>query len=245
MNPLAARTIVVGATGATGRLLVAELLRQGREVVAIVRTPDRLPSALRNHGKLTFVPGSPLRMSSAELVDLVAGCEAVASCLGHNLNLRGVYGQPRRLVTGATRRLCDAILAGRPAKPVKLVLMNTAGVSNRDLEERRTLAEEGLAGLLRWLLPPHADNEQAADYLRTAVGNGHPLIRWVVVRPDTLIDKETVTAYELHPSPVRSALFNPGKTSRINVAHFMAELIGDPDLWTKWQGGMPVIYNRE
>jgi hypothetical protein len=42
----------------------------------------------------------------------------------------------------------------------------------------------------------------------------------------------------------RSALFDPGVTSRINVAHFMADLITDEDEWKKWKGQMPVIYNR-
>jgi hypothetical protein len=70
------------------------------------------------------------------------------------------------------------------------------------------------------------------------------VIEWAVVRPDTLIDEDEVTEYELHPSPTRSAIFNPGKTSRINVGHFMADLIADSDIWTQWKGKMPVIYNK-
>ena len=70
------------------------------------------------------------------------------------------------------------------------------------------------------------------------------LIEWVVVRPDSLIDVGQVTAYELHPSPTRSAIFDPGKTSRINVGHFMADLITNDDTWQQWQGQMPVIYNK-
>ncbi len=34
---------------------------------------------------------------------------------------------------------------------------------------------------------------------------------------------------------VRSALFNPGKVSRINVAHFMAGLITNEKTWQKWE----------
>jgi len=41
----------------------------------------------------------------------------------------------------------------------------------------------------------------------------------------------------------RSALFASGVTSRINVAHFMANLITDDHLWQQWKGRMPVIYN--
>ena len=60
---------------------------------------------------------------------------------------------------------------------------------------------------------------------------------------DGLTIEEAVTDYEIHASPIRSAIFNAGKTSRINVGHFMANLISDGDLWNKWKGQMPVIYN--
>jgi hypothetical protein len=53
-----------------------------------------------------------------------------------------------------------------------------------------------------------------------------------------------VSEYELYASPTRSALFNPGKTSRVNVGCFMAKLIVENDLWNKWKGQMPVIYNN-
>ena len=62
--------------------------------------------------------------------------------------------------------------------------------------------------------------------------------------PDTLINEDIVTEYELYDSPVRSAMFNPGKTSRINVGNFMARLIVENDLWNKWKGRMPVMYNK-
>jgi hypothetical protein len=168
----------------------------------------------------------------------------VASCLGHNLTLKGIYGQPRKLVTEATRRLCDAIKANTPDGQTKFVLMNTAGNSNRDLNEPISFAQKTVVGLLRWLLPPHVDNEQAADYLRIKIGQKDKLVEWTVVRPDTLLDETAVTIYDLYPSPIRSAIFNPGKTSRINVGHFMADLITEKAVWQKWQGQMPVIYNK-
>jgi hypothetical protein len=54
-----------------------------------------------------------------------------------------------------------------------------------------------------------------------------------------------VTEYTVHNSPTRSAIFNPGKTSRINVGDFMAKLIVSKNEWNKWEGEMPVIYNME
>lgn len=69
-------------------------------------------------------------------------------------------------------------------------------------------------------------------------------MEWAAVRPDGLINEDRVTEYELYPSPVRSAIFDAGKTSRINVAHFMANLITDESAWQEWKGQMPVIYNN-
>ena len=61
----------------------------------------------------------------------------------------------------------------------------------------------------------------------------------------TSIDEEQVTDYDLYPSPIRSVIFDPGKTSRINVSSFMADLITDDSKWNQWVGKMPVIYNKE
>ena len=236
--------LIVGATGATGRLLVEQLIGRDHVIKVIVRSPDKLPAAVRNHDNLTVIQASVLDLSDAELATHVRGCDAVASCLGHTLNLKGIYGQPRRLVTDATRRLCDAIKANVPEGRTKFVLMNTTGNRNRDLDEPVSFAEKSVIGLLRVLLPPQADNEQAADYLRTRVGQHDELIEWVAVRPDGLIDEDEVTEYALYPSPIRSAVFDAGQTSRINVAHFMADLISDHDVWQRWRGQMPVIYNN-
>ncbi len=236
--------LIAGASGATGRLLTEELLNRGQLVKAIVRTPEKLPANLRNHDNLTVIQASILDLSDTELARYVKGCDAVASCLGHNMDLKGLYGHPRKLVTDAVRRLSDAIRANRPEKPTKFVLMNTVGNRNRDLNEPVSFAQKIVLGLLRLLLPPHVDNEQAADYLRSKIGPKDKEIEWVVVRPDSLIDEDEVTAYGVHLSPIRSAIFDPGQTSRINVGHFMADLITEDPIWQKWKGQMPVIYNE-
>lgn len=237
-------TLVVGASGATGRLLVAQLLERGHSVRAVVRSSESLPEALRGDPHLTVIQASVLDLTDAELAKHVRGCEAVASCLGHNLTFRGLFGPPRRLVTDATRRLCKAIKANESDEPVRFVLMNTTGVRNGDLDERISFTQKIVIWLLRLLLPPHADNEAAADYLRTQIGSNDAAIDWAVVRPDGLTDEDNVTEYDLHASPIRSAIFDAGKTSRINVAHFMAELATDEMVWNAWKGQMPVIYNR-
>lgn len=48
-------TLVVGASGATGRLLVEQLLNRGHDVKVIIRSPDKLPEALRRHDHLSVI----------------------------------------------------------------------------------------------------------------------------------------------------------------------------------------------
>lgn len=237
-------SLIVGATGATGRLLVTELLGRGEKVKAVARTPSGLGEESLRDPNLSVVEASISEMSDGDISELVSGCDAAASCLGHNLTLKGLFGPPRRLVTDASRRICEALREGERHRPAKFVLMNTTGNRNRDLAEEISFAQKGVIFLLRLLLPPHLDNELAADYLRLEVGREDPTIGWVAVRPDGLVDAEVVSEYSLHPSPIRSAIFDAGSTSRINVAHFMADLITDPDVWSRWQGQMPVIYNE-
>lgn len=237
--------LVVGASGATGRLLVKQLLDKGQSVRAIVRRPNLLPDDITQHDHYSEIQASVHDLSAAEMAPLVEGCDAVASCLGHNLSFRGVFGKPRLLVTDTVRRLCSAIQANHSDGIVRFVLMNTTGNSNRDIPEKVSFAQACVIWLLRLLLPPHLDNEMAADYLRTEVGQDGDAIEWVAVRPDALIDTGEVTGYDVHPSPIRSAIFDSGSTSRINVGHFMSTLIVDDELWNRWCGQMPVIYNRE
>jgi len=235
--------LVVGGSGATGRLLVRQILDRGLSVRAIVRSPESFIEAVGAHERLSVVRGAVLDLSEAELVQHVSTCTAIASCLGHTVSFRGIYGKPRRLVTEATRRLCEAIQVNAPNSPVKFLLMNSTGCRNPGLGESVSFAERCVVGIIRLLVPPHSDNEHAADYLRSHIGPGHACIEWVAVRPDSLIDNDAVSKYEIHPSPTRSAIFNSGKTSRINVGNFMADLITNDAVWDAWKGKTPVIYN--
>ena len=236
--------LVVGASGATGRLLVEQLLNQGERVKIIVRSINDVPSVLKRHDQLTMTEASLLDMTDAQLLAQVHSCRAVVSTLGHNLTLEGMFGQPRRLVTNSAQRLCQAIEKAKANAPVKYILMNTTGNQNRQADESVSIAQSFVIGLIRHLIPPHADNEEAAAYLQSHFGANQTSIEWTAVRPDSLVDDTSVTDYKAHPSPIRSAIFDAGKTSRINVAHFISQLITDDHTWEKWKGQMPVIYNN-
>jgi nucleoside-diphosphate-sugar epimerase len=224
---------------------VEQLLERGDRVKIVVRSTENLPEKLTNNENVSVIHASILDLSDSEIAQHVNDCDALASCLGHNLSFKGMFGPPYRLVTDATRRLCNAVKASNPKQSIKFVLMNTAGNSNRDLDEQISFGQKCVIWLLRLLLPPHIDNEKAADYLRVELSQNDETIEWVAVRPDNLTDDSEVTDYAVHPSPIRSPIFDAGLTSRINVAHFMAKLITDDDTWKEWKGKMPVIYNKE
>lgn len=238
-------TLVVGANGASGKQLVEQLLSMGQKVKVIIRPTGKTTDTWKNNDKISIIRANISEISVNEMMNYLIDCQSVASCLGHNITLKGIFGKPRKLVTDAVKLLCMAIQKNSPDKPIKFVLMNTTGNRNRDLNESISIGEKLVMGLIRLLVPPQPDNEKAADFLRVSIGQNNKLIDWVAVRPDTLINEDIVNEYELYASPIRSALSNPGKTSRINVGNFMSRLIVENDLWNKWKGQMPVIYNKE
>ena len=184
-----------------------------------------------------------LDLTDEELKEQVKDCDGVVSCLGHVGTLKGVFGEPKRLCTDATRRLCAAIEANSPPEPVKFILMNTALVQNPELDEKRSGFDRGLLTLLHHLLPPHRDNETAAEHLQQNVGKENAFIEWCSVRPGLLIDAE-VSPYEIEASPTTGILKGRPAT-RSNVAHFMTELIENAELWSTWKFKMPIIMNTK
>lgn len=237
-------TLVVGASGSTGKLLVKLLLDRGERVRVVVRDKDKFPENVIGHKNLVIMEASILDLSKTELLNQVEHCSAVASCLGHNPTFKGIFGPPRHLVTEATRRLCEAIKSFKPDNSIKFVLMNTTGNRNLDLMEPISFFEKCVLALMRWLLPPQVDNEKAANYLRTEIGQRNGIIQWVAVRPYNLVNLENVSEYSIRQFPTRGAIFDSRVTSRINVAHFMADLITKDIIWSKWEGQMPIIYDN-
>jgi len=235
------KVLVVGASGATGRLVVSQLLSRDIKVKAIVRSLD----ALDNHKNLEKVKASVHDLNIEEMAVYIKDCNSVVSCLGHNLTFRGIFGKPRLLVTNTLECICEAIKLNKAGNTVKVILMNTTGNSNRDIPEIPELSQRIVISMLRAVLPPHVDNENAADFLRTQIGKNNKFIEWVAVRPDALIDEKKVTHYNVYASPLRNAIFDSGTTSRINVANFMSELISNERTWSQWKGHMPVLYNHE
>jgi len=237
------KTLVLGASGATGKHVVNELLKLDQKVKVLVRPASNYPKEWESDKNVKIIKGKISEIEVNEMLEIIQDCTKVASCLGHNLSFQGIYGKPKKLVTDAVDLIYKASKKRKTKEALKFVLMNTAGNSNRDLVEKISFAEKLLVGLLRILLPPHKDNEDASDFLRKDVGKNNADMQWIVVRPDSLINLNETTAYALFESPTSSAIFKPRKTSRINVGNLIARLFTEGSLWKKWKGRMPVVYN--
>lgn len=72
------RILVGGATGYLGRHLVEALDREGHEVVALVRDPERLGPALKHAAEIRVAQAT----DPASLIGVASGCDAVYSAVG-------------------------------------------------------------------------------------------------------------------------------------------------------------------
>ena len=237
------KILVVGASGKTGRNVVKQLLELGHTVHIIVRTTNNLSKDILKHQKINIIKASILDIKEEEMVNLVSGFDAVVSCLGHNLSFKGIFGEPKRLCTDATKNLCKAIISSKTSSAIKFILMSSVGVKNKEIGEQRSLFDIIILTLLRWFIPPHKDNEMALDYLISSIGDSNKYIEWCAIRPDSLIDDE-ISKFEIIESPI-TGVFKGRPTARKNVANFMTQLIGDNILWSMWKFKTPVIMNEK
>jgi len=238
------KSLVLGATGATGRLVVQELLKNDKRVRVVVRSIDALPCDIISNTNVEVICASISETTEKQLLEYLEGCDSVISCLGHNLTWNGIYGQPRHLVTETTIRVCRAIIKSRPLHPKKYILMNTSGFQNKAIGEQVSLLHKTVIRLIRTLLPPHIDNEMAVQFLQNKLDKDQGFVQWTAVRPDSLTNEPHSTPYDIHPSPISDPIFASKKTSRINVAAFMASLVVSQKMWNTWKSRTPVIYNQ-
>lgn len=95
------RVLIIGATGGTGRELVAQALERGYAVTALARNPAKLQI---QSPQLTVVQGDVLDYDS--IAHAMRGQDAVLSALGHQR-----YLYPTRILSAGTRNILRAMAA--------------------------------------------------------------------------------------------------------------------------------------
>lgn len=231
------KALILGATGGIGKHVLTRLLEREVTVTVIVRSASRLPESARENSSLFIVemPDGHLKM---DLSEHIRGCDAVISCLGHNLTFKGMFQHPRKLCTDTSKQVCEVIRALAPKQRIKYIVCSTEGISIPSDAFRKSRFERFLLWLLEKLLPPHLDNVLNAKYLRTTSSNPH--VAFCAVRPSDLLDATVSSPFTLH-STLQNGILNAGTTTRANVGEFMADLTTKPDVWAEWKGQFPHI----
>jgi putative NADH-flavin reductase len=197
------RVIVFGASGATGRELVAQALAQGQRVVAFVRNVSRL--AVRSED-LTVIQGDV--MDASAVAYAVEGQDAVLSALGAATPLR----RDRTLVEGV-RNIVDAM---NRCGARRLVYVSFLGVQ----EGRRQLSFVGRAIIAPLLLRNVVADHEAKERIIRESG-----LDWVIVRPPRLTNGPRTRNYR-HGVDIRSTSLVP-RISRADLADFMLRQLSD------------------
>jgi putative NADH-flavin reductase len=195
--------LLLGATGLTGRHLLAGALERGHEVTVLVRDPGKLTA---EHPRLRTVVGSATDPATVD--DALAGRDAVLCALG----TRSPSSLLRcRLMTDSMRALVPAM---RRRGASRLVLLSALGVGHS--ADHAPLA---LRAAFRTVFRQVGRDKAAAEeYVRAGD------LDWTVVYPPALTDDPPSGDYR---SGRALAVKGLPRISRADVAHFMLSQLSD------------------
>jgi putative NADH-flavin reductase len=207
------RVLIVGATGGTGRQLIAQALERGQTVTALVRNPSKLQL---EHPRLRIVQGDVLDYASLEAA--ARGQEAVLSSLGHRR-----FFHPTRILSEGTRNLLRAM----EAQGVRRFVCETSlGIGD----------SAGRMGLYYTLfVVPVILPFYFWDKTRQERVIAQSAVQWVIVRPGVLTNGEKRGSYR-HGRDVGSFVWTV-RISRADVADFMLNQLSD-DAYLKTAAGV-------
>jgi len=198
-RPRPTRLLIVGATGGTGRQLVAQALERGFMVTALARDPSRLDAG---HPHLIVVEGDVLDSVSVEKA--MRGQDAVLCALGHKR-----YFQPTRILSEGTRNILRAMEAQGVGR---LVCETSLGIGD----------SAGRMGLyytifvVPVILPFYFWDKTRQERI-IAESN----VEWVIVRPGALTNGER-RGHCRHGRRIGN-FFRTVRISRADVADFMLD----------------------
>ena len=204
---LKVQILVLGAAGATGRLIVSRALAKGHGVVALVRSM----------AKATGLPGAELFEGDARdavaLTQAISGCDAVISSLGTPMSLL----QEVTTLSTATRALVS-VMAKQNIR--RLVCITGMGAGD----------SRGHGGFIydRLFLPlllrkVYDDKDRQENVIRASA------LDWIIVRPTVLNDKPAtghVRAY------IDRSGVHGGTIARADVADFVVQQL-TADTWLR------------
>ena len=205
---------IFGAAGRTGIPLVQQALDAGHDVVALVRTPSKLP--IKNE-RLTVVQGDVANLADVEKV--VEGADAILSVLGH------VKESAPDILTHAMRNIITAMDKYGVKRVISLTGASIYMPQDKPKLVNRLIKLFTQAATGRLL----QDAEQQLKVLQNSD------VDWVVVRGPILNDGPHTGTYRVGWTGVNTGI----RVSRADVADFMLKQVAD----TTYLRQAPLISN--
>lgn len=192
---------MLGATGATGKLVVEKALAAGHEVTAL----SRRRGAIAERDQLRVVEGDA--SDAAAVAETVKGADAVISLLGPG------KGDPKN--AGAlTKVLCDAMSEQGVRRLVAISLMGVG-----DSKDKAGFFGKVIMPLV--MKPVVADRTAQEDAIRASG------LDYTIVRPTRLTDAAATGSYKAGPDVTAGM---SSKVSRADVADFLLKQADDRSL---------------
>jgi len=197
------KLLVLGATGRTGRELLAGALRQGHEVTVLVRDPARLTA---QDERLRVLVGSATDPAAVE--EAVAGHDAVLCALGPT--------SARELAhSGLMRASVPALVSAMERGGVRRLILLSALGAGESASYAPSVPRLAFATILRQV---GKDKRRAEEVVRASD------LEWTIVYPPALTNGPTTGGYR-HGE--RLKLSGSPKISRADVAQFMLSQLAD------------------
>ena len=108
------KALVLGASGATGKLVVQQLLKKNIQVRIVVRESAILPNQISDDKSIEVIKGNINDFEIAKINDLVKNCDSIVCCLGHNISFKGILGPPHKLVYNTVVKIIEALQSREP-----------------------------------------------------------------------------------------------------------------------------------
>jgi putative NADH-flavin reductase len=157
---------LIGATGRTGRLVLAELRSRGHTVTVLVRDPNKLPDP---DPGVRVVTGSST--DPAALAELLDGAHAVISALGPTAKEADLHTRTARLLVEAMPT----------AGVTRFIGISGAGI---DVPGDRKATKDRLISAMVRTLGGAVARDKPSEYQVYADSN----LDWTLVRPPRLLD---------------------------------------------------------
>ena len=207
------KILLLGATGRTGKLILAEALNQGYTLNCLVREPKKIKD---NHKLLTIYKGSPERISDLE--HAMKECDAVISALNISRNSDFPWSRLRTPRTFLSDVMENVIYVAEKNNTNRIVICSAWGVAETKADLPfwfKMLIEKSNIGVA------YEDHERQENILKSSS------LRWTIVRPSGLInsnkEKKIIESYGNDPKPNMTI-------SRKNVAKFMVNALANKNL---------------